>query len=127
MLLDDFPAPQLRAYPKYTVVAENFHAVCLLGMTNTRMKDYFDLWVLLDDTTLDPVEIRRAIEATFERRKMPMPTMVSVGFSDVFAADAIKQTQWNAFLKKNRLEANALADVVNRLRSEFYDVGVIYG
>lgn len=48
------PAPQLRAYPKYTVVAEKFHAVCLLGMANTRMKDYFDLWVLLDDNSLDP-------------------------------------------------------------------------
>jgi hypothetical protein len=125
VLLDDFPAPQLRAYPKYTVVAEKFHAVCLLGMTNTRMKDYFDLWVLLDDSTLDPAEIRRAIEATFERRKMPMPTIVPVGFADVFAADATKQTQWNAFLKKNRLEAISLIDVVNKLRSEFHAVGVI--
>ncbi len=43
VLLDDLPAPQLRAYPKNTVVAEKFHAICLLGMTNTRMKDYFDL------------------------------------------------------------------------------------
>ncbi len=125
VLLDDLPAPQLRAYPKYTVVAEKFHAVCLLGLTNTRMKDYFDLWVLLDDRTLDSAETRRAIEATFERRKMPMPTLLPVGFSDVFAEDAIKQTQWNAFLKKNRLEAIALADVVNRLRSELHAVGVI--
>jgi hypothetical protein len=125
VLLDDFPAPQLRAYPKYTVVAEKFHAVCLLGMTNTRMKDYFDLWVLLDDSTLDQAEIRRAIEATFERRKLPMPTAVPVGFADVFAADAAKQTQWNAFLKKNRLEAIALADVVDALRGKFKAVGVI--
>jgi len=70
VLLNDFPAPQLRVYPKHTVVAEKFHTVCLLGMSNTRMKDYFDLWVRLDDGTLDPVEIRRAIEVTFERRKM---------------------------------------------------------
>ncbi len=93
VLLEDFPAPQLRAYPKYTVVAEKFHAVCLLGLANTRMKDYFDLWVLLDDPTLDPLEIRRAIEATFDRRKMPMPTKVPVGFADTFADDATKQTQ----------------------------------
>ncbi len=45
VLLDDLPAPLLRAYPKYTVVAEKFHAICLLGMTNTRMNDYFDLGV----------------------------------------------------------------------------------
>ena len=125
VLLDDFPAPQLHAYPKYTVIAEKFHAVCLLGMTNTRMKDYFDLWVLVDDNTLDASEIRRAIEATFERRKMAMPVTVPVGFADVFAADAIKQTQWNAFLKKNRLGTIALADVVNKLRGEFHKLGVI--
>ena len=125
VLLDEFPAPQLRAYPKYTVIAEKFHAVCLLGMTNTRMKDYFDLWVLLDDSTLDEAEIRRAIQATFERRTMPMPTTVPIGFSDAFAADATKQTQWNAFLKKNRLEALSLADVVDALRGKFKVIGVI--
>jgi hypothetical protein len=104
VLLEDFPAPQLRAYPKYTVVAEKFHAVCLLGQTNTRMKDYFDLWVLMDDTVLDQSEVRRAIEATFERRKMPMPTTMPVGLTDAFSEDATKQTQWKAFQKKNQLD-----------------------
>lgn len=65
------------------------------------MKDYFDLGVLLDDPTLELTEVRRAIEATFERRKMHMPTAVPIGFTDTFAGDAIKQTQWKAFLKKN--------------------------
>ena len=101
VLLEGFPAAQLRAYPKYTVVAEKFHAVCLLGLVNTRMKDYFDLWVLLDDPTLDSVEVRRAISATFERRKMPMPITMPLGLTDTFAGDTTKQTQWTAFLKKN--------------------------
>ena len=125
VLLNDLPAPQLRAYPKYTVVAEKFHAVCLLGMTNTRMKDYFDLWVLLDDNTLDPSELRRAIEATFKRRQMAMPSALPAGLSDTFVTDAVKQTQWNAFLKKNRIDAIALADLVTRLRSEFHKIGVL--
>ena len=125
VLLDDLPAPQLRAYPKYTVVAEKFHAICLLGMANTRMKDYFDLWVLLGDNTLDQAELQRAIEATFNRRKMAMPTSVPAGLRDAFVADAIKQTLWNAFLKKNRLDAISLADVVTRLRGEIHKVGVI--
>ena len=125
VLLEDFPAPQLRAYPKYTVVAEKFHAVCLLGLTNTRMKDFFDLWVLLDDNTLQPSEIRRAIEATFERRKMAMPSNVPVGFTDTFAGDATKQIQWRAFLKKNQLDAIALEDIVSNLRKKFHTVGVI--
>lgn len=74
VLLDDLPAPHLRAYPKYTVVAEKSHAICLLGMTNTRMKDYFDLDVLLQGADLDPREVRRAIEATFARRKTAIPS-----------------------------------------------------
>lgn len=125
VLLDDLPAPQLRAYPKYTVVAEKFHAVCLLGMANTRMKDYFDLWVLLGENTLDASQLCHAIEATFTRRKMPMPSAPPIGLDDAFAADAIKQTQWNAFLKKNRLEAISLAEVVTRLRGEVQKIGVI--
>lgn len=125
VLLEDFPAPQLRAYPKYTVVAEKFHAVCFLGLANTRMKDYFDLWVLLNDTTLDPLELRQATKATFERRKMPLPTTVPIGLSDSFASDVTKQTQWNAFLKRNQLEPTVLADVVSTLRDKFQAVGVI--
>jgi hypothetical protein len=125
VLLDDLPAPHLRAYPKYTVVAEKFHAICLLGMTNTRMKDYFDLDVLLQRSELDPDELRRAIEATFARRKMMMPAELPVGLSDTFSADPAKQTQWKAFLKKNRLDRDELADLVSRLQSQFSMTGVI--
>ena len=66
-LLLDVPAPTLRAYPKATVVAEKLHAVTVLGMTNTRMKDFFDLALLLRDATLDDAELQRAVEATFAR------------------------------------------------------------
>jgi hypothetical protein len=125
VLLDDLPAPQLRAYPKCTVVAEKFHAICLLGMTNTRMKDYFDLAVLLGEGTLDAEQLRRAIEATFVRRKTPMPASVPTGLSNAFALDAVKQMQWNAFLKKNRLATVALKDIVMQLRSTFKHIGTI--
>lgn len=119
VLLEGLPAPQLRAYPKYTVVAEKFHAVCLLGMANTRMKDYFDLWVLLTEGALDPSELHRAVAATFQRRKLAVPSAVPSGLSDAFALDAAKQKQWVAFLKKNRLETVELTEVVALLRSEF--------
>ena len=124
VLLDDLPAPQLRSYPKYTVVAEKFHAVCLLGMANTRMKDYFDLWVLMTEGTLDPAELQRAIVATFERRKLAMPSGLPTGLSDSFSGDATKKAQWAAFLKKNRLDAMDLANVVARLREEFQKLGI---
>ena len=123
VLQDELPAPHLRTYPKYTVVAEKFHAVCLLGMTNTRMKDYFDLWVLLGENTLDQAERRRAIEATFNRREMAMPTTVPAGLSDGFVAHAIKQTPWKAFLKWNRLDTIALADVMPGRVARFRGAG----
>jgi hypothetical protein len=56
---------------------------------------------------------------------MPMPTTVPIGFTDAFAGDATKQTQWKAFFKKNRLEPITLADVVSRLRGRFQSVGFI--
>lgn len=125
VLLADLPKPRLRAYPKYTVVAEKFHAICLPGLANSRMKDYFDLWVLLRESELDPSELKRAIEATFARRKMAMPTATPVGLSDSFAVDAGKQAQWRGFLRKNRLDELALADTVKMLRDAFVRTSAI--
>lgn len=119
VLLDDLPAPLLRSYPKYTVAAEKFHAVCLLGMANTRMKDYFDLWVLLAEGDLDPAKLRRAVEATFSRRQLTVPDTIPTGLSDAFAQDGVKQAQWAAFLKKNRLQPLDLIAVVGLLRNAF--------
>lgn len=125
VLLNDLPSPKLRAYPKYTVVAEKFHAICLLGMANSRMKDYFDLWILLSEDTLDPREMKRAIDATFKRRKLAMPAVVPEGLSEGFATDTIKQVQWRAFLNKNRLGEQELSHVVRRLRDTFAQAQVI--
>ena len=115
-LLADVPAPTLRAYPKATVVAEKLHAVTHLGMTNSRMKDFFDLWVLLHDTTMDDAELQQAIEATFARRQTAIPGTLPIGLSDAFAQDATKQVQWRAFLQKNRLESIDLHEVVQHIR-----------
>ena len=53
VLIGDFPAPRLQTYPVYTVVAEKLHAIALLGMTNSRVKDYFDLQVMLERESLN--------------------------------------------------------------------------
>jgi predicted nucleotidyltransferase component of viral defense system len=119
VLLAEQAAPQLRAYPKATVVAEKLHAISLLGMANTRMKDYFDLWVLLQDSALDHVELCRALAATFERRGTALPSLAPTGLSDVFGMDASKQVQWQAFLKKNQLSALPLPELVVFLRTKF--------
>ena len=88
-------------------------------MANTRLKDYFDLWVLLAEDALETAGLRRALKATFDRRKLPIPDTIPSGLSDAFVQDAAKQRQWAAFLKKNRLDPLDLAEVVASLRGEF--------
>jgi len=117
VLLDDLPAPYLRAYPVYTVIAEKLHAIALLGMTNSRMKDYLDLSVQLERETLDIDVLTQATKATFERRGMGVPTELPVGLTDEFAHDPSRQALWHAFLKKNELAPEPLTAIVDRLRA----------
>ena len=67
-ILADLPAPRLRVYPRYTVIAEKLEAIVSLGITNSRMKDFFDLWVLTRQSELDPDILHQALIATFSRR-----------------------------------------------------------
>lgn len=122
VLLDDLPAPRLRVYPKYTVIAEKLHAMAPLGMTNSRLKDYFDLSVLLDRETLDTDLLAQAIKATFERRSMPAPESLPVGLTDEFANDASRQALWLAFLRMNDLALEPLPAIVGKLRGSLIPV-----
>jgi hypothetical protein len=114
--LNDLPAPKLRAYPRYTVIAEKFEAITSLGIANSRMKDFFDLWVLTRNWELDTSILSRAVKATFARRGTELPTSTPVGLSDEFAADQTKQTQWRAFTARNQLATPELQVVVQHLR-----------
>ena len=115
-LLDDQPPPRLHVYPRATVVAEKLEAIVSLGMANSRMKDYFDLRALAHEGALDAGQLAEAIAATFARRQTPLPEGLPLGLSDEFAQDAMKRTQWKAFLNKNRLDAPALDAVVTQVR-----------
>lgn len=118
VMLADLPAPRIRVYPRYTVVAEKFEAIISLGMANSRLKDYFDLWVLLSTQALDPEILQTAMAATLARRKTPMPASTPIGFSPVFSDDPQKIKQWNAFIQKNQLQAPTLKTVVELLREK---------
>lgn len=117
VMLPDMPAPKLRAYPRYTVVAEKLEALVSLGIANSRMKDYFDLWILSRHSEFDGALLSKAIHATFERRRTPLPDGVPFGLSDEFAQDRQKQTQWQAFLRKNALVELQLSEVIAGLRA----------
>lgn len=117
VMLNDLPAPRLGTYPVYTVIAEKLHAIALLGMTNSRLKDYLDLAVLLERESLDVDTLASAITATFTRRGMAVPLTWPVGLTEEFGADASRQALWRAFLTKNGLTPSSLPDIVKLLRT----------
>jgi predicted nucleotidyltransferase component of viral defense system len=113
----DFPAPKLKVYPKYTVVAEKFEAMVKLGIANSRLKDFWDLRLLVNRFEFDGTLLQQAITATFARRSTELPKTIPTALTDDFANDTTKQTQWKAFLKKNKLEATMdFVEVVTLLR-----------
>ena len=109
-----FPAPKLRAYSKESVVAEKFEAMVKLGMANSRMKDFYDLWVIARQFEFGGPVLSVAINATFERRRTALPSSRPLAFTAEFGEAATKQTQWKAFLRKSGLNASqSLSEVVN--------------
>ncbi len=100
----DLPSPQLKIYPVYGVIVEKFQAMVMLGLANSRMKDFYDVGVIAHTMPLDGDLLSQAVNATFERRKtdiLPAPLYV---FGDNFKTDKDKGVQWKAFLNKNNLQ-----------------------
>ena len=114
-LLSDFQVPTLRVCPVYTVIAEKYQAMVMLGQANSRMKDFYDLAVIARRTELDGATLAAAIAATFARRQTPLPTERPLALTSEFSEDPAKLRQWQAFLNKNRITASSLADTVSLL------------
>jgi hypothetical protein len=95
------PAPKLRAYPPETVVAEKFQAMTALGMVNSRMKDFFDIWAIANTFDFEGAVLARAIKATFDRRDTDVPAEPPPAFTSAFAV--AKQAQWTAFLRRTEI------------------------
>lgn len=117
-LLDD-PSPQLLAYPRYTMVAEKFETMVRLGMANSRMKDFYDLWLMSRLFEFEGQTLCDAIRNTFRRRSTPLPGGLPMAFTQEFRKDAQKQTQWQAFVRKSKPE-----DVSGDLGAVIIDIAV---
>lgn len=109
----EFPAllgkrgPVIRAYSPETVIAEKFNAIVLLGMANSRMKDYFDIWMLSQNFTVEGAVLREAILNTFARRQTALPDSVPTGLSEEFSGNESKLSQWQGFVKRQRRRETA--------------------
>jgi hypothetical protein len=105
----DFPAPHLKGYSRETAIAEKFEAMVKLGILNSRMKDFYDIWLLSRLFDFDGPILARAVAATFAKRQtafQPEP----VALTRTFSESDIASTQWRAFVRKGRL-ANAPASL----------------
>ena len=117
-ILHDFPAPRVRVYPPETIVAEKLHAMVKLGIANTRMKDFFDVYCLARGRDFDRALLAKAIARTFARRKTALPEE-PFALTPEFYADRGKQAQWRAFLAKSGVEAPVEFSEVGRVLREF--------
>lgn len=116
-LLKDFDSPKLKVYPVYTVVAEKYQAMVMLGAANTRLKDFYDLASIASRTSLNGAMLARAIAATFARRQTTTPHEPPLALRSAFAAEPAKQRQWLAFLARNRLAELSFGDTIGVLHT----------
>jgi hypothetical protein len=117
-LLADSPAPRLRAYSRYSVVAEKFQAMVMLGIANTRMKDFFDIWTLARSFDFDGRVLCQSMKMTFERRGTELPSTAPLALTPEFYEDRRKQSQWEAFLRRSQqvTQPTTLGEVTAVLR-----------
>lgn len=110
-----FPAPRLRAYARETVIAEKFQAMVALGRANSRMKDFYDIWILSKSFDFAGDRLARAIAATFARRETAVPVDLPDALTPAFSNDEQKQRQWIAFVRDVSANPGSLEDVVGNL------------
>ena len=96
------PVPRLKAYPMATTIAEKSEVMVSRGIINSRLKDFYDLWLLSELFDHDYATLRLAVQNTFARRHVSLPESVPEAWTPEFAASPLKTTQWAAFLRKNK-------------------------
>lgn len=116
-VLLNMPSPRLLAYPRETVIAEKFQAMVVLGRANSRMKDFYDVWLLLSAYEFDPDRLGCAITATFQQRHTALPDETPDALTGAFANDATKQRQWNAFAQGLATGTPALGTIVSDIHA----------
>ncbi len=117
-VLLDYPEPRIRAYNKETQIAEKLQSMVFLGMVNSRMKDFYDIFILSKTFSFDGNTLVNAIKATFERRDTQIPGDIPLALSDEFASSTDKNNQWKAFMNRNNLDSLGydFPQLINALR-----------
>lgn len=101
----EFPSPNIKVYSLESAIAEKLEAIVSLGTFGSRMKDYFDVWFLVNNHEIDKDRLQKAILATFEKRHTPIEDFGYI-FSDEFKSDTDKVRQWEAFLNRSSIDVD---------------------
>jgi predicted nucleotidyltransferase component of viral defense system len=100
----DLPAPRLRAYPKETVIAEKFQAMAVLAETNSRMKDFYDIWVMQSQFVFEGAQLAEAIKTTFARRRTDVVPSSCVAFQSAFYSSKEPLIHWRLYVQRGSFE-----------------------
>jgi hypothetical protein len=95
----DLEHPTVLAYSTASVIAEKFHAMIALSEFNSRMKDFYDVYQLIEKQIIDTGELFNAVKATFEKREIQFNENHNL-FKSEFITDKSRNIQWKSFLKK---------------------------
>jgi hypothetical protein len=101
-ILPDLKAVQMKGYPKEAVVAEKFHAMVRHAELNSRMKDYYDLWLIAETFEFKGTSLQKAVETTFKKRDTELPLERPTSLTVEFAS--MSQTRWATFLRKMNMD-----------------------
>lgn len=99
----DLPRPHLKGYPAEGIVSEKFEAIIKLGSLNSRMKDFYDLWLMLRQFDFDGIKLTEALKRTFSHRQTPLPEHQPIFAEEIYDERSDRQTLWKAFLKKGEI------------------------
>lgn len=115
-VLLDMEVPEIYVYSISSVISEKFEAIVSLGDANSRYKDFYDIYILVDRYDFDGIELKEAVRETFEHRGTGFDDIFA--FTDDFLSSEIHQSRWKAFLKKKKALVNAeLDEIVSLLKT----------
>ena len=111
----DMPQAQLRASTRETVIAEKVHVMAVRGLLNSRLKDYFDIWVLKRNYPFDARILRTALTATFERRRASLPMELPIGLTDAYAKELGRSPAWKIITRGTEAHGLVLIDAIREI------------
>jgi len=100
----DSPRPQLKGYPAESVISEKFEAMIKLGLLNSRMKDFYDIWLMIRQFKFNGLNLVEALKRTFGHRKTDLPAGEPLFAEEIYDEKSDRQTLWKAFLRKGNIK-----------------------